>query len=87
MSNNYPPDFDYSVDSGVHDDCVTHEDAAKCFASGLQSMREMLARFVENGGDTPCKALAESMRANWNPSWGIDPGKPDEIAKNWDSCL
>ena len=87
MSSNYPPDFDYDVDAGVHEDCVTHDDAAKCFEGGLQAMREMLARFVENGGDTPCKTLAESMRANWDPSWGKDPGRPDEIAKNWDECF
>jgi len=85
--SNYPPGFDYDVDSGIHEDCVRIEDAEKCFRSGLQAMREMLARFVENGGDTPCKVLAESMRANWNPSWGEDPGKPDEVAKCWDECL
>lgn len=85
--SNYPADFDGSVDSGVHEDCVTTEDAAKCFTSGLQAMREMVARFVENGGDTPCQALAESIRANWNPSWGVDPGQPEQIANNWDWCL
>lgn len=84
MSSNYPPDFDHDVDSGIHEDCVRIEDAAKCFESGLQSMREMLARFVEQGGNPE---IAQSMRLNWNPSWGPDPGKPDEIAKNWDDCL
>ena len=39
---------------------------------GLQVMREMQARFVEQGGDA---ATANSIRANWNPSWGKDPGK------------
>jgi hypothetical protein len=85
--DNYPPGFDYSVDSGVHDDCVRAEDAATCFTGGLQAMREMIARFVEGGGDTPCKALAESIRANWNPSWGADPGRPDEVVTNWDQCI
>lgn len=84
MSSNYPPDFDYSVDSGEHEDCVSHDDAAKCFTLGLQAMREMLARFVEQGGD---HSTAESIRANWNPSWGPDPGKPDKVAENWDECL
>jgi hypothetical protein len=82
--SNYPPDFDYDVDSGVHDDCVRCEDAEKCFHSGLRSMREMLARFVEQGGNPE---IAESIRLNWNPSWGDDPGKPDTIAENWDDCL
>lgn len=84
MSSNYPPDFDSDADSGIHEDCVSLEDAAKCFTSGLQSMREMLARFVEQGGDNK---TAASIRANWNPSWGPDPGRPREVAKNWDECL
>lgn len=82
--SNYPPDFDYDVDSGVHDECVCLEDADKIFRSGLQAMREMLARFVEQGGDP---AIAESIRLNWNPEWGTDPGRPEKIATNWDECL
>lgn len=35
----------------------------------------MLARFVEQGGDA---TTAASIRANWNPSWGPDPGRIDE---------
>lgn len=84
MGSNYPPDFDYDVDSGAHEDCVHVDQAAKIFTSGLQAMREMLARFVEQGGNP---VIAQSIRLNWNPSWGDDPGKPDEIANNWDSCL
>lgn len=84
MSSNYPPGFDFAVDSGVHEDCVTTEDAEKCFRSGLQAMREMLARFVEQGGDP---VTAGSIRANWNPLWGPDPGRPDEVAKCWDESL
>lgn len=38
-----------------------------------QHCREMLARFVEQGGDA---VTAASIRANWNPSWGEDPGPP-----------
>ena len=53
----------------------------EAFVQGLQAMREMLARFVEQGGDA---MTAISIRANWNPNWGTDPGKPDEIAQNWD---
>lgn len=54
---------------------VTEQRAEEMFLAGAQAMREMLARFVESGGDTPCAALAISLRANWNPSWGKDPGK------------
>ena len=42
-------------------------------------MREMLARFVEQGGDQPAKVTAQSMRLNWVPNWGKDPGKQDEV--------
>lgn len=41
---------------------------------GLQDMREMLACFVEQGGDT---TTANSMRLNWSPEWGDDPGQPN----------
>jgi len=51
------------------------------FRDGLQAMREMLARFVEQGGDS---LTAISIRANWNPDWGADPGKPDAVASTWD---
>lgn len=43
------------------------------YLRGLQDMREMLARFVEQGGDA---TTAASLRANWNPEWGEDPGRP-----------
>ena len=59
-----------------HDGYVTDERAEECFITGLQAMREMLARFVEQGGDA---TTANSIRLNWNPSWGKDPGRPDEI--------
>lgn len=41
------------------------------FTYGARVCREMMARFVEQGGDA---ATAESIRANWRPSWGNDPG-------------
>lgn len=50
---------------------VTEERAEQLFLAGAQAMREMLARFVEQGGDT---STAISIRANWVPSWGKDPG-------------
>lgn len=42
------------------------------FRTGALAMREMLARFVEQGGD---HVTANSIRHNWMPSWGRDPGK------------
>ncbi len=58
-------------DDGL-DGYVAEEVAEGCFVRGLQAMREMQARFVEQGGD---HTTAASIRANWNPSWGPDPGK------------
>ena len=58
---------------------VTEERAEEMFREGLQAMREMLARFVEQGGDA---VTATSIRANWNPSWGKDPGRPDEVQRD-----
>jgi len=40
---------------------------------GARACREMMARFVEQGGD---HVIAASIRANWNPEWGDDPGPP-----------
>lgn len=45
------------------------------FINGAAACREMMARFVEQGGD---HITAASIRANWNPSWGVDPGQPKE---------
>lgn len=50
----------------------TCERIEEAFTEGLQVMREMLARFVEQGGD---HSTAASIRANWSPAWGKDPGK------------
>jgi hypothetical protein len=55
-----------------HDGYVTEDRAQELFVSGAQIMREMLARFVEQGGDA---TTANSIRANWVPDWGKDPGK------------
>lgn len=64
---------------------VTEERAQELFIGGLQAMREMLARFVEQGGNPEGPAIAQSMRLNWNPSWGKDPGKPEKIVDDcWD---
>lgn len=54
------------------DGYVTEETARETFIAGAQYMREMLAGFVEQGGDA---VTAASIRANWHPGWGDDPGK------------
>jgi hypothetical protein len=63
-----------------HDGYVTEDQAEELFIAGAQAMREMLARFVEQGGDP---VTANSIRQNWVPSWGKDPGKLDgDIPQN-----
>lgn len=64
----------YEPDDGP-EGYVTEDRAQEFFVGGLQAMREMLARFVESESPT----IAQSIRLNWNPSWGPDPGKPDKI--------
>lgn len=56
------------------------------FRAGLLACREYMARFVEQGGD---KGIAESIRANWWPRLGEDPGAPrlfdfNEVAEEHD---
>ncbi len=82
MSSNEHPDMS---GSGCDDDDEAIFDA-KCegFVAGAQQMREMLARFVEQGGDT---VVANSMRLNWVPGWGKDPGKPDDVHNAIDASL
>ena len=43
------------------------------FRAGLLACREYMARFVEQGGN---HGIAQSIRANWWPSLGDDPGAP-----------
>lgn len=55
------------------------------FRAGLLACREYMARFVEQGGSDIEKKIGQSIRANWWPSLGEDPGPPrrlryDEIA-------
>ena len=68
-------------DSCAPDGYITEDEACEqsdeAFANGAQACREMLARFIENAGDT---ITAASIRANWHPGWGADPGRPDDIA-------
>ena len=63
-------------DDGL-DDYVHNDRAEEMFVEGAQAMREMLARFVEQGGD---HVTAASIRANWHPGWGKDPGRPEAVA-------
>ena len=70
-------EYDYLEEPEGPEGYVTEERAEEAFVAGLQAMREMLARFVEQGGNTE---IATSIRLNWHPSWGKDPGRPAEIA-------
>lgn len=56
------------------------------FRAGLIACREYMACFVEQGGDA---ATAASIRANWWPVLGDDPGAPrlfsfDEVAEEYE---
>lgn len=61
-------------DNDDMDGWVTDERAEELFIAGAQACREMMARFVEHGGNP---TIAQSIRANWHPGWGKDPGKLD----------
>ncbi len=71
-------EYDYLEEPEGPEGYVTEERAQEFFIAGLQAMREMLARFVEV--DNP--VIAQSMRLNWNDSWGKDPGRPDTIVRD-----
>lgn len=43
------------------------------FRAGLLACREYMASFVEQGGN---QDIADSIRANWWPFLGPDPGRP-----------
>lgn len=58
------------------------EEAIKAsFRLGAQGCREMMARFVDQDGYGDQNIVA-SIRANWHPGWGDDPGRPNEIPRN-----
>lgn len=46
------------------------------FRAGFLLCREVMARFVEEGGDA---TTAQSIRANWLPAFGDDPGAPRKM--------
>lgn len=59
-------------------DVLTHNPLHRVyFRAGLIACREYMARFVEQGGNA---AVAASIRANWWPSLGPDPGAPRPLA-------
>ena len=66
-------------EDGDMDGYVTEDRAAEMFREGAQACREMMARFVEHGGDA---TTAASIRANWHPGWGKDPGRPEAVASD-----
>lgn len=66
-------------DFGPPDGLVTEERVEEAFIDGAQACREMMARFVEQGGH---HEIAASIRANWHPKWGTDPGRPDAVAED-----
>ena len=75
MSSNEHPDMSGSgIDDGPGG--WTDDRMEDAFRAGAAQMREMLARFVEHDGHP---ALAQSMRLNWVPGWGTDPGTQDRV--------
>lgn len=74
-------DVDSELGIPIHD--TVHNAVHKVFfRAGLLAARESLARFVECESPT----IAASIRANWWPQLGPDPGAPrllnyDEIAE------
>lgn len=58
-------------DGDEGDTGFTEDRVQEIAIAAAQVMREMLARFVEVESPT----IAESIRANWIPTWGADPGK------------
>lgn len=73
-------------DSAAPDGYISDEESAErvqaAFVAGAQACREMMARFVEQGGDP---VIAASVRANWHPAWGQDPGRPEAVAEGPES--
>lgn len=53
--------------------CTRHPINQVYFRAGLLACREYMARFVEQGGH---HEIAQSIRANWWPALGDDPGAP-----------
>lgn len=70
-------DMDLELNVPMHD--TVHNAVHKVyFRAGLLAARESLARFVESENPT----IAQSIRSNWWPVLGTDPGKPRQL--RWD---
>lgn len=91
MSSNEHPDMSGSgCDEDYYSSDEVSEKQNEAFVAGAQQMREMLSRFVEHtpGNPNPDPAvIAQSMRLNWAPGWGDDPGKPDDVYNAIDAAL
>lgn len=61
----------YYDDDDYPEGYITEERTEELALQAAACMREMLARFVEVESPT----IAASIRANWIPNWGKDPGK------------
>lgn len=82
-------DLHRMVPFGLYDQggvCTQNPLTQVYFRAGLLACREYMARFVEQGGDS---VTAASIRANWWPRLGDDPGAPrlfnfDEVCEESD---
>lgn len=64
------------VSAWTKDEALQHcSDVLRAIALGAQLCREMMAGFVAGQGQP---MIAMSIRANWDPAWGVDPGAPVE---------
>lgn len=58
---------------------VSEERVEEAFRQGAQAMRELLAQHAEQSG---FYSVARRFRSKWKSSWGVDPGKPEEVVDN-----
>lgn len=87
LSNEHPDMSGSGCDDDTFSSDQLFDRQQEAFIAGAQQMREMLARFVEQGGSDVEKTIAISIRANWVPGWGDDPGKPDDVHSNFTDAL
>jgi hypothetical protein len=79
MNDNYMPGDNGGSGEDFDPDQFSADEIADAFRAGAQQMREMLSRFVEQGPASDPKVIAQSMRLNWVPDWGKDPGPADDV--------
>jgi len=76
LDNETVADLRRMLPFGLYDQggvCTRNPVTQVYFRAGLLACREYMARFVEQGGDPE---TAQSIRANWWPQLGADPGPP-----------